>query len=404
MKSPLPTSPLAPATFPSLPPIDGLRVGGVGVGLRYQNRPDVLVAVFDRPAAVAGTLTRSLTASAAVDWCRAALASRQGARALVVNAGNANACTGERGVASVRAIADAAAALAGCAPEQVYQSSTGVIGEPLDHPRLIAGVQSGWAQLTASGWDSAARAIMTTDTFRKVATRQIDGPDGVVTLNGIAKGSGMIQPNMATMLGYVFTDAVIDPDAWQAMVTTATDRSFNSITVDGDTSTSDTFLAFATGVRRADPDALRDALMDLCRELALLIVRDGEGAEKLVTINVTGAQSEHSARQIGLTIANSPLVKTAIAGEDANWGRIFAAAGRANEPIAPNLLRLAIGGVVIAKHGMRVEGYDETPVATHLKGRDIRIDLDVGVGSAAATVWTCDLTERYLTINAGYRS
>ena len=404
MKSPLPTSPLAPATFPSLPPIDGLRVGGVGVGLRYQNRPDVLVAVFDRPAAVAGTLTRSLTASAAVDWCRAALASRQGARALVVNAGNANACTGERGVASVRAIADAAAALAGCAPEQVYQSSTGVIGEPLDHPRLIAGVQSGWAQLTASGWDSAARAIMTTDTFRKVATRQIDGPDGVVTLNGIAKGSGMIQPNMATMLGYVFTDAVIDPDAWQAMVTTATDRSFNSITVDGDTSTSDTFLAFATGVRRVDPDALRDALMDLCRELALLIVRDGEGAEKLVTITVTGAQSEQSARQIGLTIANSPLVKTAIAGEDANWGRIFAAAGRANEPIAPNRLRLAIGSVVIAEHGMRVEGYDETPVATHLKGRDIRIDLDVGVGSAVATVWTCDLTERYLTINAGYRS
>ena len=235
MKSALPLSPLAPATFTTLPPIAGIRIGGLALGLRYQGRPDVLVAVFDRPATVAGTLTRSLTASAAVDWCRNALLSGQGARALVVNAGNANACTGARGIDSVRAIADAAASLAGCAAEQIYHSSTGVIGEPLDHPRLIAGVQNGFSSLTADGWDSAARAIMTTDTFPKVATRTVQGPDGPVTLNGIAKGSGMIQPNMATMLGYVFTDAVVDPAAWQAMVSTATDRSFNSITVDGDT-------------------------------------------------------------------------------------------------------------------------------------------------------------------------
>jgi glutamate N-acetyltransferase/amino-acid N-acetyltransferase len=404
MKAALPVSPLAPTAFPALPPVAGVRLGGLAVGLRYQGRPDVLVAVFDQPATAAGTLTRSLTASAAVDWCRQALASGRGARALVVNAGNANACTGARGEASVRAIAAAVAALTGSQPEQVYHSSTGVIGEPLDHPRLIAGVEAGMATLTANGWDSAARAIMTTDTFHKVATCTIAGPDGPVTLNGIAKGSGMIQPNMATMLGYVFTDAQVDPALWQQMVTAATDRSFNSITVDGDTSTSDTFLAFATGQRRVDAAALAAALDEVCRELALLIVRDGEGAEKLVTITVTGAESEASARQIGLTIANSPLVKTAIAGEDANWGRIFAAAGRAGVPIAPARLCLAMGGVVIARNGMRVDGYDETPVAAHLKGRDIRIDLDVGVGSAAATVWTCDLTARYLTINAGYRS
>jgi glutamate N-acetyltransferase / amino-acid N-acetyltransferase len=403
-KPTLPVSPLAPAHIPTLPPIAGVRLAGLSVGLRYQGRPDVLVAVFDRPATVAGTLTRSLTASAAVDWCRAALASGRGARALVVNAGNANACTGAHGVASVHAIATETAALADCLPEQVYHSSTGVIGEPLDHPRLLAGVREGFGSLSPDGWESASRAILTTDTFTKRATRTVAGSDGPVTLNGIAKGSGMIQPNMATMLGYVFTDAIVDPAAWQAMVSTATERSFNSITVDGDTSTSDTLLAFATGQRRVDPDMLAEALADLCRELALLIVRDGEGAEKLVTLTVTGASSEHSARRIGLVIANSPLVKTAIAGEDANWGRIFAAAGRAGEPIAPARLCLAMGGVVIARDGMRVADYDEAPVTTHLKGRDIRIDLDVGVGGAEATVWTCDLTERYLVINAGYRS
>lgn len=395
-------SPLAPTTFPTLPPITGMKLAGIPCGLRYQNRPDVLFAMFDTPAVVAGVTTRSRTFSAAVGWCRTALASGQGAKALVVNAGNANACTGTRGEESVKAIVHAAAKLAGGTPEQVYHSSTGVIGEPLDHDRLVAGLQA--ARLAADDWDGAARSIMTTDTFPKTATRTVAEPDGDVTLNGIAKGSGMIQPNMATMLGYVFTDAKVDPATWQTMVTDATDQTFNSITVDGDTSTSDTFLAFATGYKRVDPVALKMALLDLCRELALLIVRDGEGAEKLVTIHVTGAETAAAARQIGLTIANSPLVKTAIAGEDANWGRIFAAAGRAGEAINPDRLALSIGGTTIARDGMRVAGYDEAPVAAHLKTRDIQIALDVGVGDASATVWTCDLTERYLEINAGYRS
>ncbi|WP_431855722.1 bifunctional glutamate N-acetyltransferase/amino-acid acetyltransferase ArgJ [Azospirillum sp.] len=409
----LPVSPLAPASFPSLPVIAGVRFATTNSGIRYKGRDDVMLAVLDPGTTVAGVLTRSKTASAPVEWCRMALAHGQ-ARAVVVNAGNANAFTGKAGDATVQATVKAAAALAGCAPAEVYLSSTGVIGIPLA-PDAIARVLPAMADgLSEDAWEAAARAIMTTDTFPKGSTRTAVLSGRTVTINGFCKGSGMIAPDMATMLGYIFTDAAIPAPVLQALLSEINERSFNSITVDGDTSTSDTVLLFATGKAGNPPPAVaedpeladfRRALEEVSLDLAQQIVRDGEGATKFVAITVTGADSDAAAKRIALTIANSPLVKTAIAGEDANWGRIVAAVGRAGERADRDKLKISIGGVLICADGMEVPGYDEAPVTAHMKGRevDILVDLDLG-GPGRSTVWTCDLTHGYIDINGSYRS
>ncbi|MFN9322227.1 MAG: bifunctional glutamate N-acetyltransferase/amino-acid acetyltransferase ArgJ [Holosporales bacterium] len=398
-------SPLAPASPPALPPIRGVRLAVFESGIRYKGRPDVLVAVLEPGASVAGALTRSKTRSASVDWCRVALESGRPARGLVVNAGNANAFTGRAGIRSVEAIVDKMTALLKAKKvTQIYQSSTGVIGVPLDHGKITGRLKEAVAAATPDNWLNAALAIGTTDTFPKLATVRVGG----YTLNGIAKGSGMIAPDMATMLAYVFTDAPVAQADLQAMTRRVADASFNAITVDSDTSTSDTLLVFATGqdapLAGSALTAFEEGLLALCRDLAIQIVKDGEGAEKLITITVTGAESAAAARKIGLAIANSPLVKTAIAGEDANWGRVVAAVGKSGEAADRDKLSVSFGGTLVAKDGEVVPDYDETPVAAHLKTRDVRITVDVGVGTGEATVYTCDLTQRYLEINAGYRS
>ena len=403
-------SPLAPERFPELPEIAGVRVATVEAGSRYKDRDDLLLVELAPGTAVAGALTRSLTASAPVEWCREALAGGQ-ARAIVVNSGNANAFTGRLGTAAVEHTVAATAHGLGCAKGEVFVSSTGVIGEPLPAESTIVEKLPGLVRTLAPGaWDAAARAIMTTDTFPKgaSATARIGGE--TVTIAGIAKGSGMIAPDMATMLAYVFTDAAVPPGLLQRLTSRAVERSFNAITVDSDTSTSDTVLVAATGAAgNPEPDAamLRGfarALEAVCRDLAHQIVRDGEGASKFVEIAVTGAASARAAKRIGLAIANSPLVKTAIAGEDANWGRIVMAVGKAGEKADRDALRIAIGGVEITRGGQVVPDYDETPVARHMRGQDIAIAVDVGVGRGKATVWTCDLTHGYIDINGSYRS
>ncbi|HYG91840.1 MAG TPA: bifunctional glutamate N-acetyltransferase/amino-acid acetyltransferase ArgJ [Azospirillum sp.] len=409
----LPVSPLAPASFPSLPVIPGVRFATTNSGIRYKGRDDVMLAVLDPGTTVAGVLTRSKTASAPVEWCRMALAHGQ-ARAVVVNAGNANAFTGKAGDATVQATVKAAAALAGCSPAEVYLSSTGVIGIPLAADAIARVLPAMADGLSEESWEAAARAIMTTDTFPKGSTRTAVLSGRTVTINGFCKGSGMIAPDMATMLGYIFTDAAIPAPVLQALLSEINERSFNSVTVDGDTSTSDTVLLFATGKAGNPPPAVaedseladfRRALEEVCLDLAQQIVRDGEGATKFVTITVTGADSNEAAKRIALTIANSPLVKTAIAGEDANWGRIVAAVGRAGERAERDKLKISIGGVLICADGMEVPGYDEAPVAAHMKGKevDILVDLDLG-GPGRSTVWTCDLTHGYIDINGSYRS
>ncbi len=407
-------SSLAPAGFPTLPPVAGVRLATANSGIRYKGRDDLLLAVLDPGTTVAGVLTRSLTCSAPVIWCRDSLP-RGSARALVVNAGNANAFTGKAGDATVQATVQAAAAVAGCAPDEVYVASTGVIGIPLAPDaiaRSLPGLAGGLAADPAA-WEAAARAIMTTDTFAKGATRQAVIGGTTVTIAGFAKGSGMIAPDMATMLGFLFTDAAIAAPVLQAMLSEFTERTFNSITVDGDTSTSDTLLLFATGragnapVTRADDPGLADlrqALEAVMLDLALQIVRDGEGATKFVSITLTGADSDAAAKRIALTVANSPLVKTAIAGEDANWGRIVAAIGRAGERADRDRIRITIGGTLICADGMEVPGYDEAPVAAHMKGREIDVRIDLGLGAGTARVWTCDLTHGYIDINGSYRS
>ncbi|MBF0248633.1 MAG: bifunctional glutamate N-acetyltransferase/amino-acid acetyltransferase ArgJ [Alphaproteobacteria bacterium] len=405
-------SPLAPAAFPSLPDIAGVRFATAQAGIKYKGRTDVLLAEFDAGTTVAGVFTRSKTASAPVLRCRKHLAGGR-ARALVVNSGNSNAFTGRRGEASVDAILKAVAEAVGCSEGEVFSASTGVIGEPLPHGRIIdvmAGLKSG---LGAASWEDAARAIMTTDTFPKGATATADIGGVKVTVNGFVKGSGMIAPDMATMLGYIVTDADIPAPVLQALLSPAADASFNAITVDSDTSTSDTVMLFATAkAGNPQPQGVDDpkiadfkrALDAVCLDLAHQVVRDGEGATKFVSIAVTGAADDGAAKRIGLVIANSPLVKTAIAGEDANWGRIVAAVGKAGEEADRDKLAIRIGGVQVTDGGMRVEGYDEAPVAAHMKGQDIAIEVDVGVGSGSATVWTCDLTHGYISINADYRS
>ncbi len=406
-------SPLAPEAFPSLPAIAGLRIGATSCGIRYRGRRDLFLAALEKGATVAGVFTRSATRAAPVTWCQKILP-RGRIRAIVVNAGTANAFTGKAGMESVRRTAAEAARVLGCGARDVFIASTGVIGGLLPDEKIVAALPELAGNLGERDWEAAASAICTTDTFPKAATRTavIDGVK--VQLAGIAKGSGMIAPNMATMLGFVFTDAKIPADVLQVALSRANARSFNSITVDSDTSTNDTVLLAATGqgpkhrkiVKASDRHFrdFREKLEELLVELAHLIVRDGEGATKFVTVSVTGAASEAAARRLGLAIANSPLVKTAIAGEDANWGRIVMAIGKSGERCDQKKLKIAIGGVPVAAKGAVLPDYDETPVARHMKCQDIVIEVDAGVGNAAARVWTCDLTHRYISINADYRS
>ena len=409
MAGALPTSPLA-LPLPALPPIAGVRMATAEAGIRYKGRTDVLLAEFAEGTTVAGVFTRNLCPGAPVTWCREALDGGL-ARGLVVNAGNANVFTGLAGVRAVEETARAAAATLGTKAERIFLASTGVIGEPLPAHKIVAVMDELKATLEADRFAEAAKAIMTTDTFPKAATRtaRIGGVE--VRINGIAKGSGMIAPDMATMLSFIFTDAAIPAPALQAMLAKGVETTFNCVTIDSDTSTSDTVLLFATGqagnAPTEDPGHLADfrrALHEVLHELALMVARDGEGAQKLVTINVEGAVSNHSAKRIAMTIANSPLVKTAIAGEDANWGRIVMAVGKAGEPADRDKLGVAVGGVWMAQAGGVVPGYDETPVVAHMKGREIEITVDIGLGEGRATVWTCDLTHGYIDINGSYRS
>lgn len=408
-----PVSPLAPGETPRLPAIAGVTLAATATGIRYKGRPDVLLVLMAEGTTAAGCLTRSKSSSAPVDWCKAALKDGR-ARALLVNAGNANAFTGKAGTATVKAVASAAAKAFKSKPSAIYQASTGVIGEPLDPSFIVNAIPGLAAAAVADGWDAAARAIMTTDTFPKVSTRRVKLDGKTVTINGIAKGSGMIAPDMATMLSFIFTDAAIPSKVLQALLSASVDKTFNCVTVDGDTSTSDTVLAFATGAAgavkglktAADPrlKGFAKALHEVCHDLALQVAKDGEGAEKLIDITVTGAESDKAAHRIAMSIANSPLVKTAIAGEDANWGRIVMAIGKAGEKAIRDKIRIRIGGVQVAVKGMRDAAYKEAEIMPHMKGRAIKIEADVGVGKGKAQVWTCDLTHRYIDINGSYRS
>jgi glutamate N-acetyltransferase/amino-acid N-acetyltransferase len=398
-------SPLAPDFFPDVAPINGLELRTGFAGYAYSGRDDVFCALLPPNASAAGVLTRSQTRSPEVDWCRHVLSSGHAPRALWVNAGNSNAFTGSAGKGASDAILEALGAQLGIEREAIYLASTGVIGVPLPKDKALAAVQTVTASRQQASWEAAAKAIMTTDTFPKAASVTVQTAGGPVTLTGIAKGSGMIAPDMATMLAFVFTDADIAQGDLQAALSAAVMPSFNAITVDSDTSTSDTLLAFATRTGPApDLAAFTDALTQLCTDLAHQIVRDGEGATKFITVDVTGAVSPASAKVVALAIANSPLVKTAIAGEDANWGRVVMAVGKAGERADRDRLSIAFGGIEVARDGAVVQGYDEAPVAEHLKGSDIMLRVDLGLGEGAARVWTCDLTHGYIEINADYRS
>ena len=408
-------SPLAPAHFPDLPAVGGVRLAVARAGFRTWERADLTIALFDPGTAVAGMTTRSACPSPEVEWCRAHLPAGR-ARALSVCAGNSNAFTGSAGRDATRAVCEAVARAAGCAASEVFPTATGVIGVPLPLERARAGIEAAFAKLRVGSdatWEHAATAIGTTDTFPKGAAAVCDVDGRRVTIVGIAKGSGMIAPDMelagATMLAFLFTDAAVEPAALRAMLARAADASFHAITVDGDTSTSDTLLAFATGAAGHAPlaaphPAFAAALGEVCHDLALQVVRDGEGARKLLEIRISGAVSDASARRVAMSVANSPLVKTAIAGADANWGRVVMAVGKAGEPAERDRLAIRFGGVEVARDGAVVAGYDEAPVAAHLKGNAVRIDIDLGLGAGRATVWTCDLTHDYISINADYRS
>lgn len=411
----LPVSPLAPDTFPDLPVIEGVRFATAEAGISYKGRTDVLLAVFDAGTSVAGVFTQSKCPSAAVEWCRQYLGGGV-ARALVVNSGNANAFTGQSGRDSVRATADIAAAAVDCAPEEVFLSSTGVIGEPLD-PAKFDGVLADCASRLETGpWVDAAKAIMTTDTFPKLAEASIDLDGATIHIAGITKGSGMIAPDMATMLSYIFTDMPVSAPVMQAALDRIVRTSFNAITIDSDTSTSDTLLAFAThkaGARGVavlddvtDPrfEVFAQALHDVAFELAMLMVRDGEGATKFVEINVTGAESDQSAAKVAKSVANSPLVKTAIAGEDANWGRVVMAVGKAGEPADRDLLSIWFGDLMLAEKGARATSHNEDAASAYMKGQELVVRIDLGVGTGNAKIYTCDLTHGYIDINADYRS
>lgn len=403
-------SPLA-RPFPEMPAIKGVTLRVARARYKDWERADLTYVELAQGTSVAGVFTQSLCASSEVEIGREQVKAGR-ARALVVNAGNANAFTGYRGREAVEAIMNQAAQHIGCAQSEVFVSSTGVIGVPLPKDKAREGVAAAFAADEVS-WEEAAKAIGTTDTYAKGASSSAMIGGTKVDLAGIIKGSGMIAPDMATMLGYIFTNATVDAAFLQELLSAANLETFSCITVDGDTSTSDTVLVFATGQSDAPPitgwdspgaDAFAAALTDICRELAQLVVRDGEGASKFVQIRVSGALSNDSARRVGLAIANSPLVKTAIAGEDANWGRVVMAIGKAGEPADRDRLGIAFGGVWAARNGLPVEDYDEAPVAQHLKGEEIDLAVELGLGEGRATVWTCDLTHGYISINADYRS
>ena len=407
-------SPLAPLEQAPVNAVSGVTLNTASTGMKYKNRDDLMLMCFDQPVAVAAVFTRSLTASAPVDWCRRVLSSGC-TQAILCNAGNANAFTGAAGAAAAERCAMAVADAGGYPVDHVMLASTGVIGEVLPDDLITAHIPELMANTDSSEkrWLAAADAIRTTDTFAKAASRQTRIGDTKITITGIAKGSGMIAPDMATMLGFMATDADLPAPILQDMLSRCTEQSFNAITVDGDTSTSDTVIMVATAkanhhpVQSADDPILSDfadALKSLMVELATLIVRDGEGATKLVQINVNGADHDAAAKRVGLAIGNSPLVKTAIAGEDANWGRIVMAVGKSGEKADRDQLEIAIGGIPITSDGMRRPDYDENLVTSHMKGDEIRIDVNLNIGSGRATVWTCDLTQQYIIINADYRS
>jgi len=404
-------SPLAPEMFPRIGKLDGVLMATSATAMKYKNRDDLLLVSFPFGAVAAGVFTMSKCYSAPVGWCRGILKKENPARAVLVNAGNANAFTGKAGDRAMASTINAVSKSLSCNEDQVFVASTGVIGELLDENLINQHVEQAAAKLSPDNWKNAADAILTTDTFAKGASRVARVGDSEVVLNGFAKGSGMIAPDMATMLAFIFTDASIEQHVLQSLLKSATDRSFNAITVDSDTSTSDTVLTFATGRENPvsdinDPilDDFKEKFADLMIDLAHQIVRDGEGAQKFVEINVTGAESDLSAKKIALCIANSPLVKTAIAGEDANWGRIVMAVGKAGEKADRDNLVIHIGGQKVTEHGMGVDGYNEDLCTDHLKGTEIKIDVDVGIADGNSTVWTCDLTHDYITINADYRS
>lgn len=415
MAKQLKTSPLAPSAFPDIDTIDGVRFATGEAGIKYRDRKDVVLAVFDPGTVAAGVLTRSKCPGAPVEWCREQLTHGL-ARGLVVNSGNANAFTGRRGREAARHTAEVAARAIGCDPSEIYLASTGVIGEPLDANKFDAVIPAMTSRLKAEDFAGIARAIMTTDTFPKGAYRTIDMDGVTVRIAGIAKGSGMIAPDMATTLAFVFTDAPIAQPLLQRIVSAGIEDSFNAITVDSDTSTSDTLLMFSTGqaahrgvalIDAADDPRLESfqaAVQDLLLDLALQVVRDGEGAAKFVTVEVSGAVSKRSARAVAKAIANSPLVKTAIAGEDANWGRVVMAVGKSGEAVDRDRLAISFGDVCLAKAGMRSETYDEAAASAHMRQSEVLLRVDLGLGEASDTVYTCDLTKAYIEINGDYRS
>jgi len=411
----VPVSPLAPATVPDMPPLDGVRLATAAAGIRYKGRTDVLMAVFDPGTTVAGVFTKSKCPSAPVEWCRDRIKAGK-ARALVVNSGNANAFTGKSGRQAAALTAKIAARALGCDADTIFLASTGVIGEPLD-ARAFDGVMAGLvADAAPEPWMDAAGAIMTTDTFPKAATATARLGKTKVTINGIAKGAGMIAPDMATMLSFIFTDAPISSRVLQSLLKEGVEDTFNAVTIDGDTSTSDTLLAFATGAAAtrgapritsaSDPQlkAFRKAFQQVLANLSEQVARDGEGARKLVEIIVEGATSKTSARRIAMSIANSPLVKTAFAGEDANWGRVVMAVGKAGEPADRDRLSIWFGSIRVAHKGARDPAYDEAEVSAVMKKPEITLRVALGLGQGKDRVLTCDLTKDYVAINGDYRS
>ncbi|MFC6688970.1 bifunctional glutamate N-acetyltransferase/amino-acid acetyltransferase ArgJ [Jhaorihella thermophila] len=408
MAGALPVSPLAPAGFPELPVIGGVRFAAAEAGVRYKGRTDVMLAVMDPGTSVAGVFTRSATRSAPVLDCQAKIggASDSGA-AILVNSGNANAFTGRYGEESVAAICAAVASATGVPQGRVFTASTGVIGEPLPHDRILARLDTLTGALAPGAMEQAARAIMTTDTFPKGSAAQVEIKGRAVSIAGIAKGSGMIAPDMATMLVYIFTDAGYDQAALQSLLAELTDRTFNCITVDSDTSTSDSLMLCATGAADVDATgnpAFAEALHGVMLDLAQQVVRDGEGATKFVEIRVTGAASDADAKIHAMSIANSPLVKTAIAGEDPNWGRVVMAVGKSGAAADRDRLTIRFGDILVAENGWVSPDYREEDAARFMKGQELVIAVDIGLGAGAATVWTCDLTHQYIAINADYRS
>ncbi|RTL53743.1 MAG: bifunctional glutamate N-acetyltransferase/amino-acid acetyltransferase ArgJ [Bradyrhizobiaceae bacterium] len=408
-------SPLAPQNVPDMPRIAGIRLATAAAGIRYQNRTDVLLALFDKGTSVAGVFTKSKCPSAAVDWCRARLKGGE-ARALVVNSGNANAFTGKIGRQATALTAAIAAKAIESNPGKIFLASTGVIGEPLDATKFDGVLDELAKNATPDGWHNAARAIMTTDTFAKVATATVKLGKTKVRINGIAKGAGMIAPDMATLLAFVFTDAPISSGVLQTLLKSGVNDTFNAVTIDGDTSTSDTLMAFATGaaaakgapvIKRAnDPHlkAFAAAFHGILADLAEQVARDGEGARKLVEVVVEGAHSDKSARKVAMSIANSPLVKTAVAGEDANWGRVVMAVGKAGEPANRDKLAISFNGIRVASRGARDPAYNEEQVSATMKQPKIQIKVAMGIGKGRDRVLTCDLTKEYVAINGDYRS